>query len=197
MTYVELIVVLSIFSVITSISLFNYQKFEEKVNMKSLANDIALKIVETQKSSTSGTRPGTKTPLNPINWKPSYGIYFNPGQLAQAFDYFVDLDQSKTQNGSIACTGSTNRECIQKISIPAGSKSASITNLDAYYVNVNDAPTALQDVHITYTRPDSVATFSSNSPFTSPVEYVQITLTSPQGSSAKIKVYSSGRIQIN
>jgi len=199
MTYVELIVVLSIFSIISSVSLFNYRKFEEKVDMKSLANDIALKIVEAQKNSTSGVRPSSKTPADPTTWKPSYGVYFNPALLAQAFDFFVDLDQGKSQGGSIACTGSSNRECLQIIRTPAGSKSARITGLNAYYVNVNATPTALQDVHITYTRPDSVATFFSNTSFTlgEQVAYVEILLSSPQGAAGRIKVYSSGRIQIN
>ncbi|KKQ07855.1 MAG: hypothetical protein US18_C0006G0001, partial [Parcubacteria group bacterium GW2011_GWB1_36_5] len=48
MTYVELIVVLSIFAVMSSIVLFNYGEFQAKVDIKNLASDIALKIVEAQ-----------------------------------------------------------------------------------------------------------------------------------------------------
>ena len=51
MTYVELIVVLSIFSIMTSIVLFNYNEFQAKVDIKVLANDIVLNIVEAQKVS--------------------------------------------------------------------------------------------------------------------------------------------------
>ena len=54
MTYVELIVVLSIFSIMTSVVLFNYGAFQAKVDIKNLASDIALKIVEAQKSALSG-----------------------------------------------------------------------------------------------------------------------------------------------
>ena len=57
MTYVELIVVLSIFSVMTSVVLFNYNEFQAKIDIKVLANDIALKIVEAQKSALSGKLP--------------------------------------------------------------------------------------------------------------------------------------------
>ena len=54
MTYVELIVVLSIAGIIASISLFNYKDFQDRVDMKNLASDIASKIVEAQKNSISG-----------------------------------------------------------------------------------------------------------------------------------------------
>jgi prepilin-type N-terminal cleavage/methylation domain-containing protein len=54
MTYVELIVVLSIFSVISTIVIFNYKEFQAKVDIRNLANDVALKIVQAQKNSTTG-----------------------------------------------------------------------------------------------------------------------------------------------
>src|SRR3989344_4561547 len=86
MTYVELIVVLSIFSVMTSIALFDYNKFQAKVDIKVLANDIALKIVEAQKSAMSG-----KIPIQNISstWKPSYGIYFDLAD-GKNFIYFAN-----------------------------------------------------------------------------------------------------------
>src|SRR3989344_6451778 len=72
MTYVELIVVLGIFGVISSVVMFNYGEFQDKVEIKNLASDIALKVVEAQKSAMSG-----KLPVNPPSgWKPAYGVYF-------------------------------------------------------------------------------------------------------------------------
>ena len=44
MTYVELIVVLSIFAVLSSVAIFNYGSFQDKVDIKNLGSDIALKI---------------------------------------------------------------------------------------------------------------------------------------------------------
>ena len=48
MTYIELIVVLSIFAVMTSIVLFDYGGFQAKVDIKNLASDVALQIVQAQ-----------------------------------------------------------------------------------------------------------------------------------------------------
>lgn len=97
MTYVELIVVMSIFSVMTSIVFFNYREFEDKVEIKSLTNDIALQIVKAQKESLSGKMPPEKQ-LKYLaecgetckDWKPSYGIYFNLPKNDKAFSYFAD-----------------------------------------------------------------------------------------------------------
>ena len=49
MSYVELIVVLSIFAVLSSVILYNYGEFQAKVDIKNLASDIALQIVQSQK----------------------------------------------------------------------------------------------------------------------------------------------------
>ena len=48
MTYVELIVVLAIFAILSSVVMFNYGNFQAKVDIKNLGSDIALKIVRTQ-----------------------------------------------------------------------------------------------------------------------------------------------------
>src|SRR3989338_9773919 len=93
MTYVELIVVLMIFATISSIVLFNYQEFQTKVDIKNLASDIALKIVEAQKSAISGklSAQGDFAP------KPAYGIYFNLSPSTN-FVYFADFDNNKIYN---------------------------------------------------------------------------------------------------
>src|SRR3989344_4815832 len=86
MSYVELIVVLSIFSVMTSVVLFNYGSFQAKVDIKNLASDIALKVVEAQKSSLSGKLlPPTHIPPNPNTWKPSYGLFFDADSNKNSF----------------------------------------------------------------------------------------------------------------
>src|SRR3990167_3431372 len=92
MSYIELIVVLSIFSAMTSIVLFNYGDFQAKVDIKNLASDIALKVVEAQKMSLSGQfppQPQYGAIGDPAAWKPSYGVSFDLTTPTQ-FIYFVD-----------------------------------------------------------------------------------------------------------
>src|SRR3989339_1856034 len=74
MTYVELIVVLSIFSVLSSVAIYNYGDFQSSVDIKNLASDIALQIVKAQKDSLSGLLP---LQVVKTDWKPSYGVQFD------------------------------------------------------------------------------------------------------------------------
>src|SRR3989344_2168470 len=93
MSYVELIVVLGIFTTLSSVAIYNYGAFQAKIDIKNLASDIALKIVEAQRSSLSGKLPPV-TAQYPITstWKPSFGIYINPSSDNKGFIYFTDLD---------------------------------------------------------------------------------------------------------
>ncbi|MFA6524290.1 MAG: type II secretion system protein [Candidatus Paceibacterota bacterium] len=191
MTYVELIVVLSIFAIMSSIVLFNYGKFQAKVDINNLANDIALKIVQAQKDAMSGKLP-TQTPfVSP--WKPSYGVYFDP-TVHYKFIYFTDLYNSKYYNSS-SCTPPITIEsgdCLDEINITKGNY---ISELKVYR-NDNTTEILATNLSITFTRPNSGAFFESNGLPLEDVSYIQITITSPQSVSARIKLYSSGRVEI-
>ena len=197
MTYVELIVVLSIFSIMTSIVLFNYGEFQAKVDIRNLASDIALKIVEAQKSSLSGRfPPATHTLSDPSTWKPSYGLFFDVSTAIAktSFIYFTDLDYTDPppkQNGFFEGTACTD-ECLEKIDITKGN---SITRLDVFY---QDSSTiSLNYLTVSFKRPDSSAIIKSSPPLNPNISYAQITISSPSSSTAIIKIYPSGRIQIN
>lgn len=194
MTYVELIVVLGIFTVMLSIALFNYKKFEGKVEVKNLANDIALKILEAQKSSVSGN-------LKNINWasdkKPSYGVYFNT--LAPTkFIYFADLNNSTVcDNSGASCAPAygVSGEVLNVINITRGNY---ISDLKVYGTGCT-SPITVSSIGIVFKRPSSTPYITTVSTGCN-VDYVAITISSPastQAYTSQIKVYSSGRIQIN
>lgn len=191
MTYVELIVVLSIFSVLSSVSVFSYKDFQARVDIKNLASDIAIKIVQAQKSSLSGTLPPLS--LQPVvqNWKPSYGVYFNidlEGVQANPskFVYFTDRDQ----NGTFT-TGSCD-ECINQINITKGN------TVNAINIFFQDGTSSnFNDLSIVFSRPDSSPIITSAGSIPGVISYAEIGITSPDGTTSTIKVYSSGRIQIN
>ena len=191
MTYVELIIVLSIFSVMSSIVLFNYGKFQAKVDIKNLANDIALKIVQAQKDAMSGKlQTGQFTTQS---WKPSYGVYFNSSDNA-SFIYFVDLDQNGNYETSSLCPN--DNECIDKINITKGNY---INRLSIFYQN--ETSQNINDITLTFTRPSSAVTFTTQTLASDPgseVSYYQISISSSDNSTiSNIKVYPSGRIQVN
>jgi prepilin-type N-terminal cleavage/methylation domain-containing protein len=179
MTYVELIVVLSIFSMISAVVIYNYGAFEGKVEVKSLAHDIALKIVEAQKSSTGGKLPLAAVPAN---WKPAYGVYFDITTPKQ-FIYYADINNSKTYD----------EPPIETISITKGDYISRIVSYSSRRTTVITTP-----LYISFQRPDSSAIFTStNGVELTGFEYIQLTVQSPRSQTALIKIFPSGRIQVN
>jgi type II secretory pathway pseudopilin PulG len=180
MSYVELIVVLSIFAVLSSVVIFNYGDFQAKVDIKNLASDIALQVVQAQKLSLSGLLPTQIPTVSP--WKPSYGVYFDITTPKQ-FIYFVDLNNAN---------GYEIGENLNTFSI---TKNNSIYRIDSF---VGATPTQIiTPISIIFKRPDSGATFIKNGLPLIGVDYIQITITSPRNITSLIKLYPSGRVQIN
>ncbi len=198
MTYVELIVVLSIFATMTSVVLFNYGGFQSKVDIKNLGSDIALKIVEAQKSSTSGLLPIQTPTVSP--WKPAYGVYFNNTDVDNtSFIYFTDLNNDNFDN-DLSCSLPPNiasGECLDQIKI---TKNNHISRIDSYLGSV--ATQIKNPLFVTFKRPNSAAVFyyldSEGALLPLPgFDYVQISIISSQSDASNIKIYPSGRIQVN
>ncbi len=199
MTYVELIVVLSIFATMSAISIFDYGKFQSQVDIKNLSSDIALKIVQAQKDSLAGKLPPATQQgmlIDPANWKPSYGLFFTtvPSSSVdnKSFVYFTDTDNPTKDNLFNGNGSPCNGECLELVSI---TKNNTISSLDVVYSN--NSVTNLNDLTISFSRPSSTAVIKSYTPFALPISYARITVTSPNGVSNLIKVYPSGRIQVN
>ena len=193
MTYVELIVVLAIFGIMSTVVLYNYGEFQDRVDIKNMASDIALKIVQAQKASLNGQLPDRDITYNPAtSWKPSYGVYFNLSFDDKSFIYFSDLNQDG-QLDSTTCSGSG--ECLDQVFITKGDRISDIsyTYLDGTVV----APAPTQYSAITFKRPDSTTHFYLDNSEITGLEYFQITLESPKSKNATITVYPSGRIQVN
>jgi len=180
-SYVELIVVLSIFAVISSVIIFNYSGFETKIDLKNLASDIALQIVQAQKAALSGLLP---TQSYGSSWKPSYGVYFDITKPAQ-FVYFVDLDDTNNYEGG--------SEILNTYSI---TKNNYISNLS---VSGTGSCSTITDLTIIFQRPNSGATITSSTPLAScNISYVQITVTDQKKDTfSYIKLYPPGRVEVD
>ena len=197
MTYVELIVVLSIFSILSAVTIFNYKQFQSKVDIKNLANEIALKLVGAQKDATFGKlAPLGQQPSNPSTWKPSYGLYFDR-TTPTLFYYFIDLDQNKQFVPPVAQTCPIG-ECLvdNPINITKGNY---ISEIKVFWIGGTPTPTVINDdLQITFTRPNSGATFAQSSGVLISVDHVNITISSPSGDvTSVISIYPSGRIELN
>lgn len=194
MSIVELLVVLSIFSVVSSVAIFNFGNFQSQIDIKNLASDIALKTVEAQKASLSGLLPPLSQQAQiDETWKPSYGVYFSTTPN-NSFIYFTDL-KNPTQNSLYdvsSCPGTG--ECLEQITITKGNV---VSGLDVFYQSNPSTAVPVENLAITFVRPNSSAIIASGSSKLVSVSYVRITITSPKATTSAIKVYPSGRIQIN
>ncbi len=195
MTYVELIVVLSIFAVISSVVMFNYGDFQSRIDIKNLASDIALKIVQAQKDALSGKLNDHDHGIT--GWKPAYGVYFSTVSSGLAdstsFDYFTDKSNNNSYNDSSCDPSDLSGECLDKIVITKGN---SISSIDVFYRDGSSV--VASNLAIFFSRPSSSAVLRSATGLDySNISYGQITVISPKNITAKIKVYVSGRIQVN
>ena len=188
-TYVELIVVLAIFSVLSVVVMFNYGAFQSRVDIKNLASDIALKIVEAQKASLAGKLPPV---IPPPNWKPSYGGNFSFGLGSNTqFTYFADLDQDRSYD--VPAQPCPSGECLEKISITKGNY---IQKLEVV-LNGTGTTNVFNNLTVTFSRINSGVKFYANGSEVLNVSYAQIIVKSPKQNIATIRLYASGRIQIN
>ena len=135
-TLIELLVVIVIFMIITSITIFNYGKFNSSISIQNLADDIALSIRKAQ-----GYAIGVRGANDVFN--NGYGVHFTINPLVvgkeylasnESFVLFADLPDSGITNqkydyGSGAC-GSTplaNQECMEVLNIVSADQISSIT----------------------------------------------------------------------
>lgn len=189
MTYVELIVVLSIFATMSSIILFNYGDFQAKVDIKNLASDIASQVVKAQRDSINGVKPiGSGS-----NWKPSYGVYFNSSPDPDTSDNNIPFNEK-----FINFIDSANNNSYQLLgeNIIYITKNNYIEKIEAC---TPACTTATNPLSIVFKRPDSSAIFASlNGTVLTPTpDYIQITIKSPKGATATIRIYPSGRVQVD
>lgn len=187
-TLIELIVVLGIFGVLSSIIVFNYHDFLSKVDIKSLANDMALKISEVQKNAAFGKQNATGS--MDASWIPSYGLYFSSSEN-KAFYTFVDLNPRNGVINSVP-TNCPSGECLEKINITKNNFISSIQVVDT-----SNHSSTVSTLNITFLRPGYGATIKSTPTYNN-ISYAQITVGSTKDDSkATIKIYASGRIQID
>jgi prepilin-type N-terminal cleavage/methylation domain-containing protein len=207
-TYVELIVVLSIWAIMSSILFFNYGTYQATVDVNNYANQIALEITQAQRAALSGEQPPVSPTVSP--WRPSYGVYFNiapipSGLGSKNFIYYADLNNTSFDGNGLDWGFDVPTESLENISMTKGEYISDLS----YFKCGNIACSTLTQVSlstqtppaldITFTRPNfSAAIYFGNITSTvAGLDHVQITIASPQGPKAYIEVYPSGRVDIN
>jgi len=118
---VELMVVISIFAILSSITIFNYGQFKSSLSIQNLVDDIALSVRRAQSYAVGVL--GSK-----YQFSLGYGIHFtiNPetnGEFSgnnKSFVLFTDVDKSKSYNydRDPSCGSPTeSNECLELLKI--------------------------------------------------------------------------------
>ena len=224
MTFIELIVVMSLFTIFASLTLFQFSTFSGSVSIQTLSQDIALKLVQAQKFGSSGAYPNLINPVAtnqqqfiPIDWVPTYGVHFDTSTgPANNFIYFFDgtnvgfLDVAR--NGKFDSYSSNDclggNECLDEVTINGGDRimglcvetpSASCV-VDTAGVFVSG--TTVTDLDVTFSRPNLSAKISAYTGAGAPILpanilSAKISVASANGAHKKIiTVYPVGQITV-
>jgi len=199
-TLVELMVVISIFVIISGVAIFDYGNFRSTVSLQNLTDDIALSIRKAQ-----GFAIGARAVSGTTDFNKSYGMHFS------TLDILNQLDGSKKSflmfnsdasnkfydyNTDTVC-GSPN-ECMELFKI---------STADIIKEIKSDDGSVLNSIDISFKRPDSKAFFCSRSTKVNScdirnISRVDITISNGQTDSSKLKtrvisVQNTGQISIS
>lgn len=175
MTFLEVIVVLGIFSALSAVVLFNYRDFSSSTRLHNLGQEIALQGKRAQTLASQGRRPVLTTfqaqDTLPNDWVSSYGLAFNrtynsgksfffyfnrfPSNVSDPQArrlYFHDMVDSEYTTGS--CGNSEQSECLEEFVISDGSY-IDLICIDSEPVDGKNCEggTPVQQMHVSFTRP--------------------------------------------
>ena len=207
-TIIELLVVISIFIIISGITIFNYSKFKSTATLQNLADDIALSVRRVQ-----GYAIGVKGYNDAFGY--SYGIHFtaDPGLASQysgssrSFILFIDIDgDGKYDAGSSCGTPTGESECLEVLSVTNTNEVSEIHIVE----NGNDMTIDKKDtLDILFKRPnpepnlfcygDSSNDMNSCDPISVEISYIKIRVSNPNSYNTykDVIVNSNGQISVS
>ncbi len=200
-TLIEMIIVVGIIAVVSSVVMFNYSDFSTNVSIRNLSQEIALAIRKSQAYATSvHTIDGLSVDSRTFQ---GYGISFAPN-LAPRFDsdgapstkrfiLFADTEQanSEYEDGGRCGDPAPGNECVETFDILTSDKIIKICNRTSCS---DDAR-----VDISFHRPSPDATICYRATYDDPcvnTSVATIWLESAKGLQRSVSVYTTGQISV-
>lgn len=191
---IELLVAISIFLVLSTTLLFNYNGMNLRLTLDMLAHQTAQWVRETQVSAMSVRHTIDVTKF------PGYGLHFDRANPSQ-FVFFADFDGDKryTNIPSGMNCKDTGVECQQVIKFQKGNLIASLCS-DVGTAGISDCGVYLsaKNIDIVFTRPDpdAVITVVDDTNAVLNASRARITLQSFSGYQRTIEVWTTGQISV-
>lgn len=204
-TLIELLVVIGIFSVVSSVLIFNYSDFSTNVSVRNLSQEIALSVRKAQTYATSvrGIDNGGST-----RDYPAFGVSFSLDSSSGQFEpnnkdfiLFADVPgkSGEAPNKNYDSAGSCgkpeiNNECLENFSIDTSDYIVEICSDTTGCVNTGSFDITFRrpmpDANICYKlTPDGDCETSS-------ISYVDIILQSAKGLRRTVSVWNTGQISV-
>ncbi len=196
-TLIEMIVAVSIFVVLTTTLLLNYNNFNKRLSLDTLAHQIAQWARDAQVSAMSVRRAATDAGAFP-----GYGLYFSRSTPTE-FVFFADLDGDKryTPPPPLVNCGDPLTECEKIIKILQGNTVEKLCGESSAVIAPSpDCGTFdnADNFDIVFTRPNPDAQLTGDYAPLSPTSYAraEITVVSPLGHRRTIEIWTTGQISV-
>jgi len=205
---IELLVVISIFTIITSVVLVNQSRFSSDIVITNLAYEIALEVRQAQTYGIAVR--GTASADNPalLLFKQAYGVHFGTApegtggakgyNPATSFAMFADIDQTVPNNGLFDNVD----ESVDVFRLPGGNSIVDFCygdlSLEGQWGCHKAGGGTVTSMDITFTRPKPDAHFRINGQTEEVAGPATITVESSLGDKCKqVVVESTGQIAVN
>ncbi len=185
-TFIELIVVISIFGIMASVAVLNFSDYTTQTTLQNTAEDIALTIKQAQSASIAGKTLGQQGP----DFTPSYGIYLSDN--AAKSDRFVYFYNSLV--GTSPGYESTNGEKIREISITTSDRIEKLCITDA---NNDEDCGGITNMSIAFRRPFPDAIITTNATGGTVPNGAVIYIISTKGKHLKVTISALGSIAVS
>lgn len=189
-TLAEIMVTISIVSIIMTSVLFSYTTFSDKLALSSAAQEIAIVVRQAQtygltvrESSVAGGQ-----------FSYAYGVYFDFVSDQTHYYLFVDTNSNNKYDVGNGC-GSSSTECVEQGTLRNNVLITSVCDATTCPPVVN-----VRKMNITFLRPNPDATiiFTDNGGTTlsGPSTTGKVTLTSRKGSTSTVTIESTGQVNV-
>jgi prepilin-type N-terminal cleavage/methylation domain-containing protein len=192
----ELLVVLSIFLIITSVVLFNQNKMSSDIGLSNVTYEVALKIRQTQTY-------GILVKGNEDEFDAAYGVHFykDNGDTIR-FKIFADNPNSVDDDDLLRYNDSNDSNSDTELSdhsLEEGNIIKDVCTYDSVGGTVGECliDNNFESADIVFKRPETAAIISNSSSWPEKKSEIHIEVTSALGDKSRIiKVFGSGQISV-
>lgn len=207
-TLIEMLMVLAIFTILTSVVMYNYAEFNSKTIMSNMAYEIALSVRQAQVYSL-----GVRGQAGVKSFDNRYGVYFNTNNGGKEFAFFFDrkpnveglvpngwCDGDVDDPNCLACISGGAGECLEKITLTRDifiSKICLSDGIDPIEVSGScKEGNSEEDVSVTFDRPNPDAKILVDSGIELLNKNLGIVVKNSFGNQRAVIIRSTGQISV-